>query len=125
MTTVKQLEEKLDTYVQCAIGKGFKIEHGHFWAADSKSCCPLGAVAVCETEYNLSTDGGYMDFFSSTRTDDALISTKDILDITLQQFQAFLDGFDNHFSIRSLFAGDVRPFFDLGVKLREKYDPTS
>lgn len=112
MASLEEIEQKIDSSIQCAIDKGWTIKRGLTLNLDNNECCGLAAVLVCEA--NDRTEIPVID-----RIEEA--SRRAGFEGNVEYFYvSFIDGFDNQvYRALSTFANlDV---YEMGKRLAEKY----
>lgn len=105
---VGDLNKKLHQTVPCAIEKGWTIKPGGFGSEETKICCPLSTILICEDK-NLTEELGKVAF-------------EDNMGLTHAQMQAFYRGFDNLGNSKNPRAsyGKLLPYYNLGMRMRHE-----
>ena len=120
MERIEEVEVKIREAVDCAKKNGWTIESGYFWFSDF-SCCPLGAVIVCNPPEEFHSAGVDLANWLYESGDDSWVTSEQgicgRLGITESELHSFYWGFDQ--IIDTPYHPDEL-FYNLGKKFREE-----
>lgn len=125
MTTVltpevlKELNEKIDKAVLCALNKGWKLDEGLWIASPTSShrscCCPLGAVIVCHLD--LTPNDPNWSAKVATYGGDELTFVANLLGYESTIINDFAAGFDGEY----LEDDEESELYKLGLSFRKEH----